>query len=137
MTAEDIASHVRTWLGVRFVHQGRSREGVDCAGLVICVGRELGFLPPDFDVNGYDKQPDGSMFRHCAERLTEAPPQVGGIFVMRFAKEPQHMGFFVPYRGGRLAMVHALQSSGKVIEHRFDSLWQSRIVGTFAAPGVT
>lgn len=124
----------RSWLGTRFEHQGRSRHGVDCAGLVICVLREMGYVAPDFDVNGYERQPDGSMFRICDEMLPRAPVEAGSIFVMRFAQEPQHMGFVAPYRWGGLSIIHALQSRKKVVEHRLDDIWRARIVGTFGVP---
>ena len=37
-----IVAAARTWLGVPWRHQGRTRQGVDCAGLVVLVGRGLG-----------------------------------------------------------------------------------------------
>jgi len=136
MTEADVLANVRTWLGVPYVHQGRSREGVDCVGLVICNGWELGFLDRGFDVQGYDRQPDGTLFRRCEEMLPKADIGPCRIAVMKFASEPQHMAFLVPYPGGRLAMIHALRDNGKVVEHRLDALWQSRIVGTFGIPGI-
>jgi cell wall-associated NlpC family hydrolase len=35
-----IVSAARSWLGVPWRHQGRTRQGVDCAGLVVLVGRK-------------------------------------------------------------------------------------------------
>jgi len=137
MTADQVVAAARGWLGVPFQHQGRSAAGVDCAGLVICLGRELGALPAGWDVNGYTRQPDGSMFRHCAERLLPSDAKPGAVALMRFAEEPQHLGILVPYRHGGLAIVHALQSAGRVIEHRLDRTWQGRIVRCFTFPGMT
>jgi len=137
MTADLLVTAARGWLGVPFMHQGRSSAGVDCAGLVICLGRDLGQLPADFDVNGYTRQPDGSMFAHCAERLLPSPARVGAVALMRFTDEPQHLGILVPYRHGGLAIVHALQSAGRVVEHRLDANWRARIVRCFSFPGIT
>ena len=39
---DTIAITARTYLGVRFVHQGRSIQGVDCLGLLMLVAQELG-----------------------------------------------------------------------------------------------
>lgn len=136
MKPEQVIATARDWIGVPFQHQGRSRYGVDCAGLVICVCRELGLLPADFDVNGYERSPDGTMFKECDSRLARSVPKVGGVFVMRFVEEPQHMGFFADYRHGGLSIIHSLSKSGKVVEHRLDNLWRSRIVGSFVIPGV-
>ncbi len=136
-TAAAIVAAARSWLGVPFQHQGRTRAGVDCAGLIICIGRDLGELPADWDVNGYTRQPDGSMFAHCAERLGPSGQTPGAVALMRFAEEPQHLGVLVPYRHGGLALVHALQSSGRVVEHRLDATWRSRITRCFSFPGMT
>jgi len=130
-----ITAEARSWLGVPFLHQGRSRAGVDCAGLVICVCRALGALPPDFDVTGYTRQPDGSMQAACERYLQPAQAAPGGIFVMRYEGEPQHMGFYADYRHGGLSVVHAVHASGRVVEHRLDALWRRRVVASYAVPG--
>lgn len=44
ITADDIVRQAQTWIGVPFVEQGRSKEhGIDCLGLYVGVGLELGF----------------------------------------------------------------------------------------------
>ena len=42
-----IIAAARAWLGVPWRHQGRTRQGVDCAGLVVLVGREFGLAAYD------------------------------------------------------------------------------------------
>jgi cell wall-associated NlpC family hydrolase len=44
-----IIAAARSWLGVPWRHQGRTRQGVDCAGLVVLVGRGLGL--DDYDTS--------------------------------------------------------------------------------------
>jgi len=136
MSPEQIVAAARAWIGTPFVHQGRTRYGVDCAGLVICVGKELGELPTDWDVNGYGRQPDGSMFKHCAKMLVPSQIKVGAVAMMQFTEEPQHLGIIAPYRHGGMSIIHALQSSGKVVEHRLDNNWRARIKQCFAFPGM-
>jgi hypothetical protein len=136
MNYESVVAHARSWLGVPFRHQGRDRNGVDCAGLVICLGRELGLLPKDFDVNGYRRSPDGTMLAECDKHLDIAPIAQAHVAVMRFSEEPQHIALLVPYRHGGLAVLHALERSGKVVEHRIDSVWRDRIVKTYRFRGV-
>ena len=135
MTADQIVAVARGWLGAPFLHQGRTRAGIDCAGLVIVVCRELGVVPQDFDVTGYTRQPDGSMPDVCDEYLIRCPAQAGGVFTMRYYGEAQHMGFFTPYRHGGLAVIHAVASAGEVVEHRLDAVWRKRIVRTYKLPG--
>lgn len=42
-----LAEIARTWIGVKFRPQGRTRSGVDCVGLVLCVAWEAGFSMAD------------------------------------------------------------------------------------------
>ena len=40
-TSDEVVREARTWVGVPFRHQGRSRSGVDCGGIIVVVLREL------------------------------------------------------------------------------------------------
>lgn len=127
----------RSWLGVPFAHQGRSRAGVDCAGLVICVARQAGLVAPDFDVNGYRRQPDGSMLAICDEHLQPVDDLAAAhVATVRFSVEPQHVALVTPYRHGGQALLHALQNSGGVVEHRMDRCWRARVLRAYRFPGV-
>ena len=55
-----IVAAARVWLGVPWRHQGRTRQGVDCAGLVVLVGRGLGLA--DYDTCAYGRRPEGQGF---------------------------------------------------------------------------
>jgi hypothetical protein len=52
-----VVSAAREWIGVPFRHQGRTRDGVDCAGVVIKVAHALGLS--SFDATGYRRLPAG------------------------------------------------------------------------------
>lgn len=145
MTARaEVVQEARSWAGTKYSHQGRLKGvAVDCAGLVIGVARNLGLVAPDFDVNGYARQPDGhSLMAHCRQWMTEIPiadMQAGDIVVQWFQVDPCHFGFLVPYRHGGLAMIHALQRNdgrGRVVEHRLDPTNMRRVVAAFQLPGV-
>jgi cell wall-associated NlpC family hydrolase len=56
----DIIAAGRSWLGMPWRHQGRTRQGVDCAGLVVLVGRGLGLA--DYDTQAYGRRPEGQGF---------------------------------------------------------------------------
>ena len=138
MTREDIIAAARGFLGVPFVHQGRTRiGGVDCIGLVLNVGWQLGFLARSYDVTGYARMPDGSLFAECDRLLVRIPAAAPGCIVaMRFSSEPQHIGI-VGTHAGSLTIIHSLSDAGKVAEHRMSPEWRGCIVGCFDAPGVS
>lgn len=127
-----VVAAARGWLGVPFGHQGRSRRGVDCAGLVICVAAELGL--PVADYRAYGRLPRGdTLLRVMRDQCTEyaGDPVPGTVALMRFEREPQHLAILAG-----TTVIHALSTSRRVVEHRLDALWRSRIVGLFALPGV-
>jgi cell wall-associated NlpC family hydrolase len=52
ITGEMIADAARKYVGAPVVEGGRSREGIDCVGLVLGVAHDLGLWMPQ-DVTGY------------------------------------------------------------------------------------
>lgn len=54
VTRQQIVDEARTWVGVRWRHQGRTRYGIDCAGLVVKTAHALDIT--DFDYTNYDRR---------------------------------------------------------------------------------
>jgi cell wall-associated NlpC family hydrolase len=140
VTRAQIVAEARAWLGTPWVHQHRTQGvAVDCAGLVIGVARNLGLVPPDFDVQGYGRQPDGTLLDVCTQSMRRVPQnamQPGDVLVVSLDADPQHMGILVPYRHGGLALVHAASNAGRVIEHRLLLGAGMRYRASYALPGV-
>ncbi|MDH3664245.1 MAG: peptidase P60, partial [Alphaproteobacteria bacterium] len=105
----NILAAARTWLGTPWIHQGRLKTVcVDCGGLIIGVGKELGLL--DFDTQVYGRIPDGQRLRAlCDEHLTAKPVGdivPGDVLLMRFTRHPQHLAI-VGDRGDPFSLIHA------------------------------
>jgi len=140
----DIVAEARTWIGTRFMHQQRMKGvGVDCAGLVIGTARAVGLVDIAFDVTGYPGTPDGkSLLAHCDQHMTRLTPHQlapGDVIVVRWAKEPQHLGIIGDYLHGGLSMIHAFgtpDGKGTVIEHRLDPNMLRRLIAGYRLPGV-
>lgn len=138
-TRADVVAEARTWIGVPWVHQHRSRRGVDCAGLIICVARDLGLLPADFDLNGYSRRPDGTLLAVCDEhmdRIDRSAMQPGDVLVVATEHDPQHMGILGDYRHGGLSLIHAASKAGRVIETRLMFAANQKFRGGYALRGV-
>lgn len=136
MTGAAIAACARSWVGVPFRHQGRSRNGVDCAGLVIGVLSECNALPPRFrDIRGYGRAPQ----RALADLVTastvpvEAPAD-GVIVLIRWPGEAfaSHVAICAGPN-----IVHAYMRVRAVVEHGYRGAWIRDTVGLRAVPGVT
>lgn len=126
-----ITAAARQYLGVRYHHQGRARAGMDCAGLIVCVARDLGI--PAQDMVGYGRLPVGDALRQTLDEQAVRVPHYreGDILLIRFHTEPQHLAI-VTDKG----MIHSYAAARKVVEHRIDSHWASRVVAAYSFPGV-
>ncbi|HWT21692.1 MAG TPA: NlpC/P60 family protein [Variovorax sp.] len=142
VSGADVVAEARSWMAVKWRHQGRSREGVDCAGLVIKVAHELGLT--EFDTADYSRQAtDETMLELCREHLVEivhAAAEPGDVAVMRFGAN-RHIGFFGDYPHGGLTLIHAYSSPPRrVVEHRFNDDWlrmnRAQLIGIFRFPGI-
>jgi cell wall-associated NlpC family hydrolase len=126
----------RTYIGTPFRHQGRTPgHGLDCIGVMVCIGRELGLF--DYDLPHYPRLPHGDMalLPHVARAgfrpLTICAAQPGDVLVFRVLREPQHVALLTD-----CGVLHAWLQAGAVVEHRLEPFWQSRMVGAFAFPNV-
>ena len=134
---ECIVAEARLWIDTPFVHQGRVLGvGVDCAGLIICVGNALQLL--DYDETGYPPKPDGvSLQRSCDAQLIRIDDyRLGDVVLFRFGAEPQHLAIVGDYAFGGFSIIHAYAPNKRVIETTFDAIWKRRIVQAYRYPGV-
>ena len=132
-TRADVIHAAREYLGVPYKHQGRNRHGLDCIGLVIAVGHDLGLS--DFDIDGYGRVPSGRrMARQIAEvcqRIQAQAARNGDMIHLSFTTQPQHLALLTD-----VGMIHADNTYG-VVEHVLDAKWRARIRGWYQLPGVT
>lgn len=138
VTRQDIVDEARKWIGTPWQHQARVKDvGVDCAGLCIGVGRELGLLTLDQDVQGYGREPDGSLLKVAdtfANRVGDPLP--GDVVVIAFEGRPMHFGILATTQDGADSLIHAYARMRKVIEHSLDDQWRARIVAAYRFTGV-
>lgn len=141
---EWVVHEARRFIGMRFRHQGRALEpgvgGLDCLGLLMAVAHNLRLQGKNgepltmFDTADYSKSPDGNfLLGQLTDNLFPVSGmRAGDIALFRFDGNPQHLGILTPYAHGGVGMVHAYAPSRKVVEHRMDKVWRSRIVGLFS-----
>lgn len=139
-TATAIVSEARLWLGTPWQHQQRQRGlAVDCAGLIIGVGKALGLVDAGFDIADYSRMPDGTLLAICADHLDRVPRAElapGHVLVMAMEDEPQHLGIVGDYRHGGLSLIHASSRAGRVIETRLMFAANNKFRAAYAYRGV-
>lgn len=138
-----IVEQARTWRGVRYLHQGRNRFGVDCVGLPLAVYGALGVGLPDYRAYGEEADPDELLRRlrlALGDEVASAPVRAsdlkpGDIIVFRFPRStlPRHLGI-VSDRPGGLNFIEANGNAGRVVERRLDDKYRARITHVFRRP---
>jgi len=135
VTGADLVREARALIDVRWVHQGRHAEGVDCIGLVVLARAALGLKT--LDVTDYAKRAsDEAMLSYCRKNMVtirrdELRP--GDILVMAFKKD-RHMAIVADYGGGGLSIVHAHLPNKRVTENILDETFLVRVRGCFRMP---
>lgn len=137
----EVIKIAKTYLGTPWKHQGRLKKyGIDCAGYIIEVMRELG-LDVSFDIAGYERVPDGQKLAEVAHKNTKAillkDVQDGDVLLFSVLGNPQHLAFYYQENGVDY-MLHAYgdKSVNKVVAMRLDTKWKNRIVGVYRLNGI-
>lgn len=131
-TPEDVIAEARTWLGVPWRHQGRTRAGVDCAGLVALVAKDLGIADYDSTAYGRRAEEQGFVehFRANMDGVSVTEIEPGDVLVFAERAYPCHCGFLTE----RLCLPHLLHAHAlrrRVIEEPYAGEWRARIKFAF------
>jgi cell wall-associated NlpC family hydrolase len=138
-----IVMAARSYIGVRFAHQGRSKTtGVDCLGLLLCAAQDAGLLLKQRTMHEYDRAdygtfPDAQMLRTQLEAvlLKTDTIQVGDVLLLNIDGRPQHLALVSDYpQAGAFGMIHAYAPLRKVVEHRLDDVWLKAVEQVFRIP---
>jgi hypothetical protein len=161
LTRQAIVDAARGWVDVPFRPFGRSRQtGVDCIGLLICVGHDLqraGYdldlqqFGLDWDLDAYSMQPDPARILEELAKVGLRPIGTndlacGDIAVLTQGfrcRAPGHFGLLAD-RGRPLSVIHAQaqspgrqrQTRGRVVEQPLER-WKSQVTHYYRIPGVT
>lgn len=121
----------KQYMGVPFKDHGRSKEGVDCWGLVWLIYKEqLGITLPDFGCcyQNADVRSDiqCAMNKYTLEQwnrdVTKLPKQVGDVLVFKRGGIETHIGLWI----SEGTMIHIQRPQGVSIE-RYDTIrWKNK-----------
>lgn len=131
---DDLIAQAREWIGIKFLHQGRSRFGCDCLGFVAGVLGELGSMHwLDVLPKNYSRaaSPDVEIMLAQNTRRIELQPAALIVFRWPGVEFGSHCGIFTGEN-----LIHSFQTEGKVIEHGYRGPWVKRTTSIWALPEV-
>ena len=118
--ANDIIHTAKGLIGVPYRHQGRSRAGLDCAGVIIVVGQTEGVMGEEAEVTkAYPRRPDAAKFAAAMIEagLIQRPfgtQEHGDILRINTAGWPVHLGLYEIDENGMEWYIHAYLPHKKV-----------------------
>lgn len=139
--SEEIVKIARTWIGTKFHYTGRvkinnlNNGGVDCIGLIIKVGEEIGFCVNgkniiNYDYLDYSRYPNfGEMQEFLNKYFTKIKKtdlSIGDIIYLNFPNKLEHAAIL-----SDIGMIHCYVEVGKVVEHRINDYWLEKIIGYY------
>ena len=127
VTIHKIIETARSYIGTKFKHQGRSKKGIDCIGLIECSLHDNGILTKATSP-GYSRNPVPNDFAagldEHFDRVSVMEMQPGDILWFAIDGIPRHVGFYTEVN----TVIHAYAKLKKeVIEHRLTDQWKKNI----------
>lgn len=141
ITPDQLITAARNLIGVPWRHQGRTRHGLDCIGLVQMAARNAGLdLERDCGIHipsVYSRAPDSKLHALVSQycRAIEKPvPAALLLFQFDNDRYPRHFGLM----SERDTVIHAeCRVRGQVVEHGLRAHWVRWLHSAWLIPGVT
>ena len=135
-TANDILEKARSLVGTPYRHCGRTRDSVDCSGMLLVIADELQLPRGEYPL-AYSRWPDGSLEGHIRKdmveiSLTDLRPGSVGLFWMIRRNVPQHVAIFTE----RGSVIHSDIREKRVVEVPYERFLQRRLMSVFWWKGV-
>ena len=128
----------RQYVGVPWRHLGRSREGIDCIGLVLLAARDCGIAADD--PAPYAREPSSQRLRQeLARHLDEVPiaaARAGDVLVFNLGLYAGHLGVRGVHPAYRVpSVIHAYAPRRRVVEEPLATIDAGTLTGVFRVRG--
>lgn len=139
---KDIVEAARAWKGTRFHHLGRSKDGIDCIGLLVVVAEDVGHpcgtaARCQLPAYGRIPRPDiiDPLLRRYFKKDEKNNLEPGDVLLFRIKAQPQHTAIYAE-RDGLPYMIHAYHPERRVVEQRLSPDWEAQIRSVWKWPEV-
>jgi cell wall-associated NlpC family hydrolase len=126
----------RSWIGTQWENNQRVKAiGVDCTGLLIGIGINVGFLPSNFTIDNYHRIARGRSLLSVLERylapVARKELAIADIIAFDHLNTITHVGIV----SGENLFIHAHHRHG-VIEQEFSDRLRAAVCAIYEIPGV-
>lgn len=139
MLRQRLVDEARTWINTPYRHQGRIKgKACDCGGLIIgtivnvleydsdyIYGKRYGRSPDNWNLENYLN--DHELFINKQMKDLD----IGDLVLCSLNFVPMHVGMISDYDNNHFGIIHCYTTIGKVVEHRFNSMWRSKVVNIY------
>lgn len=132
IAVEQLVTEAREWVGVPFLHQGRSRFGADCLGFVAASLAHLGSrILLDHLPNNYSRNPQALLIRGLTSLCQKIDLEPGALVIFQFPQTefPSHAAI---YTGE--SIIHAFEREKKIVETGYGQPWLRLAHSAWAMP---
>lgn len=134
--AKTITRLARSYIGVPYRHQGRTRKALDCWGLLFAVATDAGILPDSLNVPA-DYGPMSNVELRAGVARYCTPTKAPGDGVLALIRWPGtnyagHLGLLTVDG----TIIHAYSMEAKVVEMGFRGAWVRMCDSLWHLPGV-
>ena len=123
-----IADTARKYIGVRFKHRGRGRDGLDCAGLVLLSCKDAGQQVQDY-IN-YNERPNQTVLIEQMsgrfDKIQVSEARRGDILIISIGSRVQHMAILCG-----LTIIHANSRAGRVVESAYSPAQKKYVIAAY------
>lgn len=134
---QDIINEALKWKDVPWKHQGRTRSGIDCAGLIVLVGNTLNLI--NYDYMSYTRHTNQDKFlQHFRMVLKEKPLHQrlpGDVLLFRDGVQSCHSAIYAPIFNGP-GIIHAYAGRRKVVHEPMTEDVRVKMTYCFQYPNI-
>jgi len=136
MLKQELVNEARTWINTPYKHQGRIKgKSCDCGGLVIGVmSNVLGYDSDTIYGKRYARNFENWKLKEYMDNHDLFIPkqakdmEIGDVLLCSISIHPSHVGILSDYDERNFGIIHCYTTIGRVVEHRFNSMWLSKVV---------
>lgn len=140
VTRQQIVDKAREFLGAEYRHMGRDENGIDCIGLVMITGQQLGIVPHNIDLPPYrrsDLHKLLSMFFSYVDEIEPSAALAGDGYILchddSVNRRARHLAIKTDIG---ILWVHWGRTLFKVVEAPMQPEQERKIVGAFRYRGI-